>query len=285
MAKGKLSVRVRLVAVSLAVLAALPAAPAAAQSVRERELTSSGAWSWFGDPRSVYFDGAHRRTYTGWVSTSGSVQVAATTTTPACGRSPPSRPAPGRRPRQPVDPGPPRRPAAGVLADPCRRQHVVPGARPGRGHHRLGAGAGLPHSTPRHPRLHLPQPGAAVGRGQPHLPVLARQQPQPVVLDLQQRHQLERGPDADPEPGERPYVKYAGNGRDTIAMPSPAHRAWPTNIHYVAYQPGRCRRRVGHHQHGQPAHHPGPGGAGPQLADQRARPGSATWPWTTPVTR
>jgi hypothetical protein len=31
--------------------------------------------SWFGDPRSVYFDGAHRRTSTGWVSMNGSIQV------------------------------------------------------------------------------------------------------------------------------------------------------------------------------------------------------------------
>ena len=34
------------------------------------------AWSWFGDPRAVYHEGAHRRTYTGWVSRDGSVQVA-----------------------------------------------------------------------------------------------------------------------------------------------------------------------------------------------------------------
>jgi hypothetical protein len=67
---------VRLVVVSLAVSALLPAGGAAAEQVRERELTTSGAWTWFGDPRAVYHEGAHRRTYTGWVSAGGSIQLA-----------------------------------------------------------------------------------------------------------------------------------------------------------------------------------------------------------------
>jgi hypothetical protein len=44
---------VRLVAVSLAVWVVLPVGEAAGVPLRERELTASGAWSWFGDPRSV----------------------------------------------------------------------------------------------------------------------------------------------------------------------------------------------------------------------------------------
>jgi hypothetical protein len=44
--------------------------------LRQRELNHSGAWSWFGDPRAVYHQGAHRRTYVGWVSTAGDIQVA-----------------------------------------------------------------------------------------------------------------------------------------------------------------------------------------------------------------
>jgi len=36
----------------------------------------AGAWSWFGDPRAVYYEGAHRRTYVGWISTHGNVRVA-----------------------------------------------------------------------------------------------------------------------------------------------------------------------------------------------------------------
>ena len=35
-----------------------------------------GGWSWFGDPRAVFFAGRHRRTYVGWVSRDGRVMVA-----------------------------------------------------------------------------------------------------------------------------------------------------------------------------------------------------------------
>ncbi|HTE68976.1 MAG TPA: BNR-4 repeat-containing protein, partial [Actinomycetes bacterium] len=76
MTRGKAALLVRLVAVLLAVGVLLPVDEAAALPLRERELTPSGAWSWFGDPRAVYHEGAYRRTYTGWVSTDGSVQVA-----------------------------------------------------------------------------------------------------------------------------------------------------------------------------------------------------------------
>jgi PKD repeat protein len=36
----------------------------------------SGAWSWFGDPRAVTYTGAHTRTYTGWVDRDGDILVA-----------------------------------------------------------------------------------------------------------------------------------------------------------------------------------------------------------------
>ena len=36
--------------------------PAKALPQRERELNDSGAWCWFGDPRALYYQGAHRRT-------------------------------------------------------------------------------------------------------------------------------------------------------------------------------------------------------------------------------
>src|SRR6266545_3699939 len=74
-------VRLRSVALSVPVVAALLAAAfvsqrAAALPLRQRELGRSGAWSWFGDPRAVYYQGVHRRTYVGWVDGSGNVQVA-----------------------------------------------------------------------------------------------------------------------------------------------------------------------------------------------------------------
>jgi len=37
----------------------------------------AGAWCWFADPRAVFHAGAHRRTYVGWLDTSGDVCVAA----------------------------------------------------------------------------------------------------------------------------------------------------------------------------------------------------------------
>src|SRR6266699_3721740 len=44
--------------------------------LREREFVGGGAWSWFGDPRAVYHQGAHRRSYIGWDAPDGSIQVA-----------------------------------------------------------------------------------------------------------------------------------------------------------------------------------------------------------------
>ena len=38
--------------------------------------TEDGAWCWFQDPRAVYFDGEHRRTYSGWMTKDGQLIVA-----------------------------------------------------------------------------------------------------------------------------------------------------------------------------------------------------------------
>lgn len=38
-------------------------------------LADDGAWCWFSDPRAVYYEGEHRRTYAGWISSSGDIQV------------------------------------------------------------------------------------------------------------------------------------------------------------------------------------------------------------------
>ena len=45
-------------------------------TARITELAPSGAWCWFQDPRAVYFEGKHRRTYAGWITLAGDVQVA-----------------------------------------------------------------------------------------------------------------------------------------------------------------------------------------------------------------
>lgn len=40
-----------------------------------QSLTFNGAWCWFSDPRAVYFEGKHKRTYSGWVDNYGDVHV------------------------------------------------------------------------------------------------------------------------------------------------------------------------------------------------------------------
>lgn len=37
--------------------------------------TGNGAWCWFSDPRAIYFKGQHRRTFAGWVDSSGNIMV------------------------------------------------------------------------------------------------------------------------------------------------------------------------------------------------------------------
>ena len=37
--------------------------------------TFDGAWCWFSDPRAVYFEGKHKRTYAGWIDRYGDVHI------------------------------------------------------------------------------------------------------------------------------------------------------------------------------------------------------------------
>jgi rhamnogalacturonyl hydrolase YesR len=41
-----------------------------------RSFTFNGAWCWFSDPRAVYHEGEHRRTYSGWIDNFGDLHVA-----------------------------------------------------------------------------------------------------------------------------------------------------------------------------------------------------------------
>jgi hypothetical protein len=41
-----------------------------------KELTGDGAWCWFADPRAVYYEGIHKRTYVGWVNNPGDIKIA-----------------------------------------------------------------------------------------------------------------------------------------------------------------------------------------------------------------
>lgn len=41
-----------------------------------RSFTDDGAWCWFSDPRAIYYEGKHKRTYSGWVDSTGNIVVA-----------------------------------------------------------------------------------------------------------------------------------------------------------------------------------------------------------------
>src|SRR4051812_16706804 len=57
-----------LAALALALAASAPSSGAAGD-------LGSGAWSWFGDPRAVYYAGRHRQIYVGWIDRRGDVRV------------------------------------------------------------------------------------------------------------------------------------------------------------------------------------------------------------------
>jgi len=59
----------------LAVAATAMAAWGVAADARAATL-GRGAWSWFGDPRAVHYEGEHRRTYVGWIDRRGAVRLA-----------------------------------------------------------------------------------------------------------------------------------------------------------------------------------------------------------------
>jgi len=39
------------------------------------QITSNGIWTWYGEPKAVYYEGVHKRTYMGWLSNTGTVAV------------------------------------------------------------------------------------------------------------------------------------------------------------------------------------------------------------------
>ena len=45
------------------------------------KFTHNGIWSWFSDPRAVYFEGKHKKIYTGWIDNYGDIYIASYNTT------------------------------------------------------------------------------------------------------------------------------------------------------------------------------------------------------------
>jgi hypothetical protein len=52
------------------------AAGPAPLAVPALQVAGSGAWCWFGDPRAVHFEGTYKRTYIGYLTSTGDVRVA-----------------------------------------------------------------------------------------------------------------------------------------------------------------------------------------------------------------
>lgn len=50
--------------------------PTSSSSEDYTSLTFNGVWSWFSDPRAVYYEGEFKRTYTGWIDNYGTIHIA-----------------------------------------------------------------------------------------------------------------------------------------------------------------------------------------------------------------
>jgi hypothetical protein len=215
---------------------------------RDRDFTSGGAWSWFGDPRAVYHEGAYRRTYTGWVAPDGSIQVASYDHDS------------GRqvivtlRARLQIDDHD--NPSILVLPDGRLMAFWSTHAGPTMWYRRSLRPEDV---TAWEPERTLPTntPGAA-GYTYPN--------PMQLSTEGSRIYLFWRGGNFNPSlstsldgntwsaaqtvisnPRQRPYVKYASNGRDTIAMAwTETHpRNMQTSIYYAAYRAGALRRADG----------------------------------------
>jgi hypothetical protein len=52
-----------------------PDASHGSKSESYKSLADDGSWCWFSDPRAIYFEGKYKRTYAGWINSSGDVIV------------------------------------------------------------------------------------------------------------------------------------------------------------------------------------------------------------------
>jgi hypothetical protein len=51
------------------------AEPSAPKGESYESFTDDGAWCWFSDPRAIFYEGSYKRTYTGWVDSTGNIVV------------------------------------------------------------------------------------------------------------------------------------------------------------------------------------------------------------------
>jgi hypothetical protein len=199
-----------------------------------------GSWCWFGDPRAVHVGGRHGPTFIGWIGWHGQITVAL------------YRPGRGVVRRHVIgklavdDHGSP-----SILVEPDKRLTV------------FWSGHGGPHMNYRTTRRPL---DLRTWGPLHHVPSQLRGQwgytyPNPVLLPAEHDnlYLFWRGTDWSQdfetrtsngqwslahrlisEPGERPYVKVASNGRDTVALAfTDGHpRGFATSVYYAAYRAG-----------------------------------------------
>jgi PKD repeat protein len=235
--------RITLGAVALLVLAA--AAGGSSAAAAERPL-GDGAWSWFGDPRAVTHDGV---TYVGWVDREGDIKVSS------------YEHATGERV------------TAQLAARLNRDDHANPSI-----HVRPDGRLVIFYSRHVGPAMHLrvsTSPGDVSSWGAPQtVPsntsgVYGYTYPNPIRLEAEARTYLFwRGANYNPTyavqddgasswstarnfifmPGERPYVKYAESGGNTIHVAyTNAHpnEFASVNLHYVRIRGGVIERASG----------------------------------------
>jgi hypothetical protein len=220
-----------------------------ARPLREREFVGGGGWSWFGDPRAVYHQGAHRRSYIGWDATDGSIQVA------SYDHDTGQQVIATLKARFQIDDHD--NPSTQVLGD--GRLMVFWSAHAGPSlFYRISTRPedvtswGPEHTIPTN------TPGTS-----------GYTYPNPMQLSAEQNrlYLFWRGGNFNPTlsttdnlggtwsaartvisvPGQRPYVKFASNGRDTIAMAfTEAHpRNLRTSIYYAEYRAGALHHADG----------------------------------------
>jgi hypothetical protein len=227
----------------------LAGAQVQARPLREREFTGGGAWSWFGDPRAVYHAGAHHRSFIGWDAPDGSIQVA------SYDHDTGQQVIATLKARFQIDD----HDTPSTLVLPDGRLMVFWSAHGGpQMYYRISS---HPEDVTAWGTEHTIPTNTAGTFGYTY--------PNPVQLTAEQNriYLFWRGGNFNPTlstttdlggtwspartvisvPGQRPYVKYASNGSDTIAMAfTEAHpRNLLTSIYYAEYRAGALHRADG----------------------------------------
>jgi hypothetical protein len=243
----------RLIATAAAVLAAgsvLTATNASAETapLRERELTASGGWTWFTDPRAVYHQGVHRRTYAGWVAQDGSIQIG------SYDHDTGRRVIVTLKARLQIDD----HDNPSILVRPDGRLMVFWSTH---------AGPTMWYRRSLHPEdITSWEPERVLPTNTPGTLGYTYSNPMQLSAEANRIYLFWRGGNFNPSmstsadgnswspartviynAAQRPYVKYASNGRDTIAMAfTEGHpRTLRTSIYYAAYRAGALRRADG----------------------------------------